>query len=364
VPWPKPIVEPPADPPNESQHNLALEQFPHPVANIFFPLPVPAAAPAGAVECRSHPAGAPPPSTLDPEPPSPSAFHLPHPKLGPLQVPIAGRIPADQIRIALFSGVAAVVFVAALMYTANRHSYSVMRAANQPIGTRALKAAVTSAPASPSVTAAPTTAATSPEAPSISTPAPASDSAIAPPPHATRRRRDDGYIAPPFSTPIPPELAVQSSTPRVPSASAVAASSPATLAFSQSNKADKLIETVASSAIRPRLLNVSSSEMAGNLLSARALRYPMLAKVAHLQGQVVVEAVVDRNGNVSSARVLSGHRLLRGAAVDEVLSRSYRPYLVDDHPVEVSTTITLDFPPGSTPSLPRQTATYVDLQAR
>jgi protein TonB len=333
-PRPEPIVEPPNHPPG---------------VNNSFPPPVPAAA----VESRSRPASTPPPSTLDPEPPSPSAFHLPHPKLGPLRFPRAGRITANQIRIALLSPVAASVFIAALMYPARRHSSSVMRAADLPVATPAVETVATSAQDSPSVTAASTTVATSPEAPSIPTPASAPDSATAPP-YATRRSHDD-YVAPPFSIPIPPESAVRTSTP--------APSAPPLASF-QSKKTDKLVEIASSSAIQSRPVNVSSNVMAGNLLSAPAPRYPVLAKVVHLQGQVVVEAVVDRNGNVSRARVLSGHRLLRGATVDEVLSRRYRPYLVHGQPVEVSTTITLDFPPGWTPSLSQQTASYADLQTR
>jgi TonB family protein len=105
-----------------------------------------------------------------------------------------------------------------------------------------------------------------------------------------------------------------------------------------------------------RHLSVSSGEMA--LLSAPPPGYPMLAKIAHLQGQVVVQAEVDPSGTVSAAHVLSGHRLLRGAALDAVLHRRYRPYRVDGHPVEVSTTITVNFPPPSTPAAGKHASAY------
>jgi protein TonB len=84
--------------------------------------------------------------------------------------------------------------------------------------------------------------------------------------------------------------------------------------------------------------------MAANLLSAPPPGYPVLAKVAHVQGPVVLRAEVDPDGTVAGVTVLSGHRLLRGAAVDAVRHWRYRPYLIDGHPAPVSTTITLHIP--------------------
>jgi TonB family protein len=84
--------------------------------------------------------------------------------------------------------------------------------------------------------------------------------------------------------------------------------------------------------------------MRNNLVSAPAPGYPLLAKIAHIEGPVVVQAVVAPDGTVSDAHVLSGHRLLRGAAVEAIRRRRYRPYLINGRPAEVSTTITLDFP--------------------
>ena len=91
--------------------------------------------------------------------------------------------------------------------------------------------------------------------------------------------------------------------------------------------------------------------MRNNLVSAPAPGYPLLAKVAHLQGQVVVEAVVAPDGTVSDAHALRGHHLLRGAAVDAVRRWRYRPYLVNGRPAEVSTTITVDFPNAASPRI-------------
>jgi hypothetical protein len=58
---------------------------------------------------------------------------------------------------------------------------------------------------------------------------------------------------------------------------------------------------------------------------------------------VVVAEVVARDGQVMQAKVLSGHKLLRGAALRAVYGRRYRPYVLDDRAAEVVTTAAVDF---------------------
>jgi TonB family protein len=94
---------------------------------------------------------------------------------------------------------------------------------------------------------------------------------------------------------------------------------------------------------REPYFKVSSGVMASNLISDPAPDYPAVARLAHIQGQVILQAVVSRDGTVSATHVLSGHRLLRGAAVDAVRRWRYHPYLMDGHPVDVATIITVDF---------------------
>ena len=85
--------------------------------------------------------------------------------------------------------------------------------------------------------------------------------------------------------------------------------------------------------------------MAENLVSAPKPDYPLLARIAHVEGKVVVEGVIDRDGSVSSTRVVSGHRLLRGAAISALRRRRYRPYRVDGRPVDVATTFAVNVAP-------------------
>jgi Gram-negative bacterial TonB protein C-terminal len=93
----------------------------------------------------------------------------------------------------------------------------------------------------------------------------------------------------------------------------------------------------------PGMIGASPALMAGYLVYAPEPQYPALARMTHVQGKVMVEAVVGKNGEVIRAQAISGHRLLRGAAVREVYGRRYRPYLLDDRPRDVATIVSVDF---------------------
>ncbi len=93
----------------------------------------------------------------------------------------------------------------------------------------------------------------------------------------------------------------------------------------------------------PATIGASPALMASRLLYAPRAAYPALAKMTHVQGKVMVEAVVGKNGQVIRAEAISGHRLLRGAAVREVYGRRYRPYVLDDRARDVATIVTIDF---------------------
>jgi protein TonB len=63
--------------------------------------------------------------------------------------------------------------------------------------------------------------------------------------------------------------------------------------------------------------------------------YPTLAREAHIQGTVVVDAVIDEKGNVVQARAVSGHPLLIAAALKAVLQWKYEPTSLNGQPVSV-----------------------------
>jgi len=71
--------------------------------------------------------------------------------------------------------------------------------------------------------------------------------------------------------------------------------------------------------------------------------YPPLAKQTRVQGVVVLEALISKDGAVESLRVVTGHPLLTQAALDAVKQWRYRPTMLNGEPIEVITTVTVTF---------------------
>jgi TonB family protein len=95
-----------------------------------------------------------------------------------------------------------------------------------------------------------------------------------------------------------------------------------------------------------RMIDVSSGVMAANLVSASAPSYPKLASLTHMQGKVVMQAIISKDGTVQNLQVIQGHHLLRGAAKNAVRTWQYHPYLINGKPVEVATIVSVDFTLG------------------
>jgi len=86
-----------------------------------------------------------------------------------------------------------------------------------------------------------------------------------------------------------------------------------------------------------------SHMMEGNLVHRVQPDYPVLARQARIQGVVVLRAVISREGKIENLQVLSGHPMLVPSAMDAVRQWRYRPYVLNDQPVEVETQITVNF---------------------
>ena len=81
----------------------------------------------------------------------------------------------------------------------------------------------------------------------------------------------------------------------------------------------------------------------GNIVRRVQPIYPPMAKMAHVQGRVVLAAIISKAGTIEDLRVLSGHPLLVQAAIEAVSQWRYRPYILNDEAVEVETQITVNF---------------------
>ncbi len=90
-------------------------------------------------------------------------------------------------------------------------------------------------------------------------------------------------------------------------------------------------------------VRVSQGVVSGLAISQPKPLYPQMARMARVQGAVILQAVISRNGAIENLRVVSGHPMLQQSALDAVRQWRYRPYLLNGEPVEVETQITVNF---------------------
>jgi protein TonB len=74
--------------------------------------------------------------------------------------------------------------------------------------------------------------------------------------------------------------------------------------------------------------------------------YPPVARSARLEGTVLVEVVVDEQGNVILAEVVEGHPLLRESALQAARQWKFRPSLLNGRPIKVRGTLSFVFKLG------------------
>jgi protein TonB len=94
-----------------------------------------------------------------------------------------------------------------------------------------------------------------------------------------------------------------------------------------------------------KLVPVSvSAGVAGGLLIRKVNPiFPSIAKTARVSGKVVLAATISKSGFVTNLQVVSGPPMLRQAAMDAVKNWVYKPYLLNNQPTEVQTTVSVDF---------------------
>lgn len=79
------------------------------------------------------------------------------------------------------------------------------------------------------------------------------------------------------------------------------------------------------------------------LLVSSAPIYPVMARQARVEGEVVIAAVIDATGKLTNMTVVSGAPLLQNAALDSLRTWKYRPGYLDEKPVSTKTSITVNF---------------------
>lgn len=92
----------------------------------------------------------------------------------------------------------------------------------------------------------------------------------------------------------------------------------------------------------------SESSLKGGILNGRAANlpmpeYPAAAMAVRAEGTVVVQITIDEGGNVISATAVSGHPLLRAAAVEAAKLATFAPTRMEGQPVRVAGVLTYNF---------------------
>jgi TonB family protein len=95
--------------------------------------------------------------------------------------------------------------------------------------------------------------------------------------------------------------------------------------------------------VLPTLQPLGGQTKAPELLVSSAPIYPTMARQAHVEGQVTIEAVIDTNGKLTTMTVISGPPLLQQAAIDSLRTWKYQPGYLNEKPVPTKTSITVNF---------------------
>jgi protein TonB len=90
---------------------------------------------------------------------------------------------------------------------------------------------------------------------------------------------------------------------------------------------------------------VHLSEEAARALLVRTVEpaYPAAAAAQKLQGSVVLQAVIGRDGSVEDLKLVRGYFVLGRAAIAAVKQWRFQPYVVNGHAAATQTTFTINF---------------------
>jgi TonB family protein len=106
----------------------------------------------------------------------------------------------------------------------------------------------------------------------------------------------------------------------------------------------------------PARVTINGNTMAARITVIVPPAYPKDLQDAHVSGTVILRVVIAKDGAVKDVAPLSGPQQLRQSAIDAVKKWSYQPTVVEGVPVEVSTTVSIEFTPGKAPRYQQQGA--------
>jgi protein TonB len=95
--------------------------------------------------------------------------------------------------------------------------------------------------------------------------------------------------------------------------------------------------------VKPNRLRISSGVANELKIHDAKPHYPREAQEKGIQGDVLLQATIDTKGNLANLKAVQGDPILVKAAVDAVKKWKYRPFVLKGEPVEVETTIKIQF---------------------
>lgn len=95
--------------------------------------------------------------------------------------------------------------------------------------------------------------------------------------------------------------------------------------------------------VAPAVSAISAGVAEGMLIRKTPPLYPKIAKDARVSGTVVIGATISKTGTLEGLHVVSGPPMLANAALEAAKGWRYRPFLLDNQPIEVQTTINVVF---------------------
>jgi len=119
---------------------------------------------------------------------------------------------------------------------------------------------------------------------------------------------------------------------------------PGTTAESQTN-VGAVVETQTAANVTSEAADRMQISADASDIVARPVKpsYPMLARQMKVQGSVILQAMIGRDGIIQNLRLVSGPHILASAAEDAVRQWHFKPHLQDNEPVETQAKITVNF---------------------
>ena len=91
---------------------------------------------------------------------------------------------------------------------------------------------------------------------------------------------------------------------------------------------------------RPVIEPSRAEEMLAHKVEAT---YPQMARIAHIQGNVILQVLIDKQGHVANIKPMIGHPILIQAALDAVKQWEYKPFQLNGEPAQVETAVVVKF---------------------